>query len=60
MRVVGPKSDLSEGVVHSECRKHFDDENVDAKIIYEFLLQHHEELSLDDFCGLYILIGIVI
>jgi len=50
--VVGPKINLSEGVVDSECRKHFDDENMDVKIVYEFLSQHNEELILDDFCRL--------
>jgi len=58
LRVVGPKIDLNEGVVHSKCRKHFDDENVDVKIIYKFLLQHHENLSVLDICRLYVLICI--
>jgi len=58
LRVVGTKIDLNEGFVHSECRKHFDDENVDVKMVYEFLLQHHGDLSVVDFCRLYVLIGI--
>jgi len=56
--VVGTKIDLKEGFIHNEFRKHFDDENVDVKIVYEFLLQHHEDLSVVDFCRFYVLIGI--
>ena len=58
LMVVGTKIDLDEGFVHSECRKHFDDENVDVKMVYEFLMQHHGDLSVVDFCRLYVLIRI--
>jgi len=58
LRVVGPKIDLSGSVIHSGCRKHFDDENVDVKIIYELLSQHHQDLTIVDFFRLYVLIGI--
>jgi len=58
LKVVGTKIYLNEGFLHSECRKHFDDENVDVKMVYEFLLQHHGDLSVVDFCRLYVLICI--
>ncbi|XP_027927656.1 uncharacterized protein LOC114184548 [Vigna unguiculata] len=58
LRVVGTKLDLDECFVESQCRKHFDDENVDVKMVYEFLMQHHGDLTVVDFCRLYVLIGI--
>jgi len=58
LRVVGTKIDLAEGFVQSQCRKQFDDENVDVKMVYEFLMQHLGDLSVVDFCRLYVLIRI--
>jgi len=58
LRVVRTKIDLDEGFVQSECRKHFHDENIDVKMVYEFLMKHHGDLSVVDFCRLYVSIGI--
>jgi len=54
LSLVRPKIDLNEVGVDSECRKHFNDEIVDVTMVYEFLLEHHEELIVDYFGRLYI------
>ena len=44
--------------LQSNCNQLFDKKSVDVKMVYHLLLEHSEELSLEDFCRLYILLGI--
>ena len=57
LRIIGDVVDLDEVVIESLCRNIFS-EKVTVGVIYNYLLNHSECVEVDDFCRLYILIGI--
>ena len=58
LRINGETIQLDEVRVDSECKKIFNNQIVDVNMVYDFLLRHSQELSLEDYCRLYILLGI--
>jgi len=52
--VVRDKIDLNEVGISNKCRKYF----VQIFVIYDFLLEEHEDVAIEDFCSLYVLLGI--
>jgi len=58
LRVVGPKFNLNEIEVESNCRKMFQTKNVDLSTLYDFLMRNKKEIFVPDFCRVYILLGI--
>jgi len=58
LRVYGERIDLEEVDVDSVCRKKFSEKKVTVTIIYNYLLNQCECLDVEDFCRLYILLGI--
>ncbi|XP_027915921.1 uncharacterized protein LOC114175342 [Vigna unguiculata] len=58
LRIVGDVVDLDEVVIESVCRNIFSQKKVTVGVIYNYLLNHSECVGVDDFCRLYIFIGI--
>jgi len=58
LRVVGPKFNLNEIEVKSNCRKMFQSKNVDLSTLYDFLMRNRKEIFVLDFFRVYILLGI--
>ena len=58
LRIIGDVVDLDEVVIESVCRNIFSQKKVTIGVIYNYLLNHSECVGVDDFCKLYILIGI--
>jgi len=58
LRVVGPKFNLNEIEVESNCRKMFQSKNVDLSTLYDFLMRNRKEISVLEFSRVYILLGI--
>ena len=58
LRVVGPKLNLKEIEVESNCKKMFKTNNVDLSTLFDFLLRNRKEIFVPNFCRVYILLGI--
>jgi len=58
LRIVGDVMDLDEVIIESVCRNIFSENKVIVGVIYNYLLNHSKCVGVDDFCRLYILIGI--
>jgi len=58
LRVHGESINLDEVCVQNECKKLFNNESVDVDMVYDFLVRCRDEVSLEDYCRLYILLGI--
>ncbi|BAT97829.1 hypothetical protein VIGAN_09139200 [Vigna angularis var. angularis] len=56
--LVGQVIDLNKVGVHSVCKNYFPDGKVDIKMVYELLLEEHENFPMEHFCSLFILVGI--
>lgn len=56
--IVGEAIDLNKVGHQSVCRDYFPNGNVDLKMVYDFLLQEHDNFPLEHFCSLYLLVGI--
>ena len=58
LRVYGDRIDLEEVGVDSVCRKKFSEKKVTISMVYNYLLTECECLDVEDYCRLYILLGI--
>jgi len=58
LKVHGESINLDEVGVQSECKKLFNNESVDVDMVYVFLVRYRDEVTLEDYCRLYILLGI--
>ncbi|KAG2380599.1 uncharacterized protein HKW66_Vig0248890 [Vigna angularis] len=56
--VVGEAIDLNKVGHRSVCREYFPEGKVDVRMVYEFLLEEHQNFPIEHFCSLYILVGI--
>jgi len=57
LRVVGDKFDLEKTKKNCKSRSFFKSSHVSVKMIYDEIVKHCSECSMDDFCRLYILLG---
>jgi len=59
LRVVGQNIDLTREGLDSHCKKLFGPNKVvDVEMVYDYLLKHSKHLKVNDFCKLYLLLGI--
>jgi len=58
LRVHGESINLDEVSVHSECKKLSNNESVDVDMVYDFLVRCRDEVIMEDYCRLYILLAI--
>jgi len=59
LRVVGEFIDLNMEGLDSECKNLFGpDKVVDVEMLYDYIVNNIRDLSLDNFCKLYLLLGI--
>ncbi|KAG2396887.1 uncharacterized protein HKW66_Vig0231630 [Vigna angularis] len=57
--IVGEVIDLNKVGHRSVCREYFPEGKVDVSMVYDFLLEEHENFPIEHFCSLYILVGIL-
>ena len=58
LRVHGESINLDEVDVQCECKKLLNNKSVDVDMVYDFLVRCRDEVTLEDYCRLYILLGI--
>jgi len=58
LRVAGHNIKLDDVFVESKCRKLLNNEIVDVEMLYDFLKRCRESVSPEDYCRLYIILGI--
>jgi len=58
LRVVGTKIDLSKSKIISNISSYFEQGDVSVEMIYFVILKRGNNISLEDFCKLYILLGL--
>jgi len=58
LRVDGESINLDEVYVENECKKVSNNESVDVEMLYDFLARCRDKVSLEDYCRLYIVLGI--
>ena len=58
LRVVGTKIDLRKSIIISDIRSFFEEGDVSVKMIYSVILKCGNDISSEDFCKLYILLGL--
>ena len=58
LRVAGDSINLDDVCVDNECRKLLNNKIVDVEMLYDFLRICKDSISLEDYCRLYIVLGI--
>jgi len=58
LRVDGDNINLDEVCVESECKKLLNNKSVDVEMLYDFLARCRDDVSLENYCRLYIVLGI--
>lgn len=52
------KIDLNYVEVDNACKKLFGNKDVNIEVVYDYVPKHSKDLNLDDFCKLYLVVGI--